>query len=614
MSAETMLLAAPAGSGNRLSMAMRLENVLITLVLGALVALPLAEAVLRRLIRVGVPGSAALVQHLTLVVTMVGSAVAARDGRLLTLFDFSSLGSSAVRSACRGISHFGAVAVSSVLAIASMQFIETERAAGSTLACGIPIWVVQSVMPIGFAVIALRLLQRATPSLAARVVAAVLLADLYILSPLWVHHADVLWIPAAALLAVAALCGAPVFAILGGAALLMFWHEGIPIASAALEHYRMVVNPSLPAIPLFTLAGFALAAGQAPARLTELFQALFGHFRGGVAIAAVVVGALFTALTGGSGVTILALGGVLFPLLVTARYREQDAVGLVTVSGSLGTLVAPCLPLVLYAIVARIDIASMFLGAALPALLMITAVAVWGARRDPRSASTLRPFSARRAWRASRMAKWELGLPIVVFASLFGGFATPVEAAALTAAYVLATERLAHGSLKDWKNVTEVMSECGALVGGVLLILGVALGVTNFLVDIEWPDRAAAWAIHSIHSRGLFLLALNGLLLLAGCVMEIWSAIVVLPPLLVPIGLAFGIDPVHLGVIFLANLELGYLTPLVGVNLFYASARFNKPILEVCRDVLPLWPILVLGVLAITYLPWLSTLLPSALH
>jgi C4-dicarboxylate transporter, DctM subunit len=547
-------------------------------------------------------------------VAMLGAAVAARDGRLLTLFELASLGSPSARSVCRVISHFGAAAVSSLLVIASMQFIETERAAGSTLAFGIPIWIIQSVMPIGFAVIMLRLAQRATQSLALRVAAAVLLGDLIVLAPLWVHHSSVLSVSAAALLAVTALCGAPIFAILGGAALLLFWHEGIPIASVALEHYRMVVNPSLPAIPLFTLAGFALAAGKAPVRLTELFQALFGHFRGGVAIATVVVGALFTALTGGSGVTILALGGVLLPLLVSARYREQDAVGLVAVSGSLGTLLAPCLPLVLYAIVARIDIARMFLGAALPALLMITAVAAWGARRDPRAGSTLPPFSPGRAWRAIRVAKWELGMPVVVFASLFGGFATPVEAAALTAVYVIATERFAHGGLADWKSLTEVMSECGALVGGVLLILGVALGLTNYLVDIEWPDRATAWAIHSIHSPWLFLLAINGLLLLAGCVMEIWAAIVVLPPLLVPIGLAFGIDPVHLGVIFLANLELGYLTPLVGVNLFYASARFNKPILEVCRDVLPLWPILLLGVLAITYIPWLSTLLPSLLH
>jgi tripartite ATP-independent transporter DctM subunit len=302
---------------------------------------------------------------------------------------------------------------------------------------------------------------------------------------------------------------------------------------------------------------------------------------------------------------------VLFPLLVGARYPERHAIGLVTVSGSLGTLVAPCLPLILYAIVARVDISHMFLGAALPALLTIAAVALWGASRDKRAASSLRAFDARRAWRAVCLAKWDLGLPVVVFASLFGGIATPVEAAALTAVYVIIVETVVHRSFRDWQSLAAVLGECGALVGGVLLILGVALGLTNYLVDAEWPSRATDWSTQAIHSRWLFLLALNGLLVLVGCVMEIWSAIVVLPPLIVPIGLAFGVNPVHLGVIFLANLELGYLTPLVGINLFYASARFNKPVLEVARDVLPLLPLLIAGVLAITYLPWLSTWLPG---
>jgi len=592
----------------------RAEDSLLTSVLLVLVALPLAEATLRRLVHTGIPGSPALVQHLTLIATMAGAAVAARDGKLLTLFEIASLAPREVRAFCGGVSQLGAAAVAVVLGVASAQLVATEHAAGGVLAFGIPIWVVQCAIPIGFAGIGLRLMWRTGHTSTVRAGAVLLLAALFATAPLWTRRADLWFSPAVILLAATALAGAPIFAILGGAALLLFWQAGTPIAAVALEHYRMVVNPSLPAIPLFTLAGFVLAAGRAPARLTRLFRALFGHFRGGVAIATVVVGAFFTALTGGSGVTILALGGVLLPLLVAAGYPERDAVGLVTVSGSLGTLLAPCLPLVLYAIVARVDIAHMFLGAALPATLMIAAVAIWGARRDSRPASALRSFSARRAGRAIRKAKWDLGLPVIVFASLFGGFATPVEAAALTALYVLAVERLVHGSLKDWRGLTGVLSDCGALVGGVLLILGVALGLTNYLVDTEWPSRATDWATQAIHSRWLFLLALNALLLLVGCVMEIWSAIVVLPPLLVPVGLAFGVDPVHLGVIFLANLELGYLTPLVGINLFYASARFNKPVLEVCRDVLPLLPILIMSVLAITYLPWLSTWLPRMIH
>ena len=587
------------------------EHSLLSVTLLLLVALPLAEATLRRLLKTGIPGSPALVQHLTLIATMLGAALAAREGKLLTLFEFASLATPRLRGLCRLLSGVGAALVALLLAVASVGLIASEREAGSVLALGIPVWLVQCFIPIGFVLVALRLWARASVALPARGLTLVLLVVLLVSAPAWMRHPGLWFVPGAVLLALTALAGAPIFAILGGAALLLFWRAGTPVAAVALEHYRMVVNPSLPAIPLFTLAGFVLAAGRAPARLTRLFRALFGHVPGGIAIATVVVGAFFTALTGGSGVTILALGGVLLPLLVAARYPEKDAVGLVTVSGSLGTLLPPCLPVILYAIVARVDIAHMFSGAALPAVLMIVAVAIWGARRDARPKSALRPFSLPRARCAVRIARWDLGLPLVVFASLFGGFATPVEAAALTAAYVLTVERFVHGSLTDWSRLSAVLSECGALVGGVLLILGVALGLTNYLVDAEWPSRATDWAVQSIHSRWLFLLALNALLLLVGCLMEIWSAIVVLPPLLVPIGLAFGVDPVHLGVIFLANLELGYLTPLVGINLFYASARFNKPVLEVCRDVLPLWPILIACVLAITYLPWLSTWLPG---
>ena len=582
-------------------------DVLLGVVLLLLVALPLTEAALRLLAHAGIPGSPALVQHLTLIATMLGATVAARDGKLLKLFELAAFAPPGVRALCRTLSAVGAAFASLVLAYASAQLIASERAAGSMLGLGIPLWVVECVMPLGFGGIALWLLLRAEVPFVHRAMGALVVGALCASAPLWSGHAQGLFAAALVLLAVTALAGAPIFAVLGGLALLLFWHSGTPIAAAALEHYRMVVNPSLPAIPLFTLAGFLMAAGEAPRRLTFLFRALFGHFRGGVAIAAVVVGAFFTALTGGSGVTILALGGVLVPLLIGARYPRRDAIGLVTVSGSLGTLLAPCLPLILYAIVARVEISRMFLGAALPALLTIAAVAIWGASRDRRPAAGLRAFDARRAWAAIRIAKWDLGLPLVVFASLFGGFATPVEAAALTAVYVLGVEMGVHRSLRDGARLTRVLSDCGALVGGVLLILGVALGLTNYLVDAEWPSRATDWVTGSIHSRWLFLLALNALLVLVGCVMEIWSAIVVLPPLLVPIGLAFGVNPVHLGVIFLANLELGYLTPLVGINLFYASARFDRPVLEVCRDVLPLLPILIASVLAITYLPWLST-------
>jgi len=606
---ETMKAAAPSRWSQWVCTA---ENSLLFVLLSAIVLLPLVESILRKTMSVGIAGSATLVQHITLFMSMIGAAVAARDRKLLALFDFTSFLGARAQVVGRFGSHFFAAAIAGFLCIASVDFIWAERAAGGILAHGIPVWIAQAVLPVGFAIIALRCLSHSTSSAVWRSLAVVSFVALLASAPLWSARADLWFYPALLFVGACALSGAPVFAILAGIALVFFWKEGAPIASVSLDHYRLVVNPALPAIPIFTLAGFILAAGGAPARLTRLFQALFGHFRGGMGIAAVSVGAFFTAFTGASGVTILALGGLLLPLLVAARYRERDALGLVTVSGSLGVLLPPCLPLILYAIVAKINIEQLFLGALLPGILMVTLAAGWSARRDSRGRRDILPFNRDEAWGAMRAAKWELVLPLVVFASLFSGFATPVEAAALTALYTFVVEAFVHRDLSGPRRLIAVTTECGALVGGILLILGVALGLTNYLVDIQLPDRAVEWATRTIHSKWLFLLGLNVLLLAVGCLTDIFSAIVVVAPLVVPIGLAFGVDPVHLGVIFLANLELGYLTPPVGVNLFYAATRFNRPIAEVCRSVMPLLPVLALGVLAITYLPWLSTALPNA--
>ncbi len=588
------------------------ENALLALVLASIAAVPITEAVLRKTLGTGISGAATLVQHLTLVASMLGAAVAARDGKLLTLFNVVRGRGARSASLIRAGAHAAGAAVAGLLCAASFQLMLVERAAGTLLMQSLPVWMAQAVLPAGFALVAVRLVLGGADGWAARAAAGGTVAALLASTPLWSAHVNLWFYPAAAALAAAVLIGAPVFGVLGGAAIFLFAQERAPIASLALDHYRLVVNPSLPAIPLFTLAGFILAAGDAPQRLTRVFQALFGHFRGGVGIAAVTVAAFFTAFTGGSGVTILALGGLLLPLLVGARYSERDALGLVAGSGSLGALLPPCLPVVLYAIVAKVSIEQMFLGAFLPGILMIALAAAWGMRRDRRDPAAIPAFDWNEAKRAAGAAKWELALPAVALGGLLGGFATPVEAAALTALYAAVVEGVVHRGLRRPQRLLAAVTECGALIGGVLLIHGVALGLTNYLVDIQLPERAVSWATQTIRSKVLFLLALNVLLVVAGCLMDVFSAIVVLAPILVPIGLAFGVDPVHLGVIFLANLELGYLTPPVGVNLFYASSRFGKPIAEVCRAVLPLFLPLAAGLLAITYLPWLSTALPGA--
>jgi C4-dicarboxylate transporter, DctM subunit len=300
----------------------------------------------------------------------------------------------------------------------------------------------------------------------------------------------------------------------------------------------------------------------------------------------------------------------MLPVLSGARYSEKDSLGLLTGSGSLGLLLPPCLPLIVYAIVARVPIERMFFGGIIPAFILMAATAIWGIRRGSTSDTPEWAFHWQEARTAVWEAKWELALPGLAFAALFSGLATPVEAAAVTALYAFLVEAVIHRDLKIFRDVPRVMAECGLLIGCVLLILGVSLGFTNYLVDAEVPVRAVEWTTRTIHSPLLFLLLLNVFLLVVGCLMEIYPAIVVEVPLLVPLGAAYGIDPVRLGIIFLANMELGYLTPPVGLNLLMSSYRFKKPVPEVFRAVLPVVVVLAAGVLLITYVPALTTVLP----
>jgi tripartite ATP-independent transporter DctM subunit len=364
---------------------------------------------------------------------------------------------------------------------------------------------------------------------------------------------------------------------------------------------------------MFTLAGYLLAESQAPKRLIVLFHALIGRLRGGAALISVLACTFFTSFTGASGVTILALGGLVMPLLLGSGYRQRPALGLVTAAGLPGVLLMPALPLILYAIVARVSLTEMFLGGLLPAALMLAIVAAWGVSQEQRREPEEDPpeFDWRQVGAALDGAKWELSLPVVAVLALTSGLATPVEAAAVTALYAFVITTLIRRDLGIVRDVPRVVAECGLMIGGILLVLGVALSLTNYLVDAQIPDILVAFVTQTIEHRWMFLLALNLLLLAAGFIMDIYTAIVVLVPLIVPLGQAFGISPVHLGIIFLANLELGYLTPPVGMNLFFASYRFDKSIAEVFRAIIPLFVALSVGVLAITYIPWLSTGLPG---
>jgi C4-dicarboxylate transporter DctM subunit len=606
---------APAGDGWRGGLR-NVENLLVSLALAALVVLPLGEIVLRKVFQTGISGATAFEQHLTLLIGLLGGALAAREGRLLTLSTLTDLLKGRGQVVARVFSRAFAAGISVFLCVAAAQLVQTEKEAGKILAYGIPLWTIQFVMPVGFGVIALRLLWRAAESWRGRLV-ALLLAGGVVWTGLQPPIAsDTLVLPALLTLLLAVVLGAPIFVLLGGAALILFWGQDLPIASISLTHYSMVTNPTLPTVPLFTLAGYFLAEGGASKRLIRVFQAVFGQFRGGPAIVTVLACAFFTLFTGASGVTILALGGLLMPVLMGAGYSERSTLGLLTGSGGLGLLFPPSLPLILYAIVASLNkagevtIEKMFLGGLGPGLLLVTMAAGVGILLGPKDTARRPVFDRVEAGQAIWGAKWELLLPVVALVALFGGFATPVEAAAVTALYAFVLEAFVYHDFKRAREIPRVMADCGLLVGGVLLILGVALGFSNYLVDAQIPALAAEWVTGAVKSKYAFLLAVNLCLLAVGCVMDVYSAIVVVVPLIVPLGLAYGIDPIHLGIIFLANMELGLLTPTVGINIFLSSYRFGKPVLQVSRAVIPMQCMLVIGVLLITYLPPLTTFLP----
>jgi C4-dicarboxylate transporter DctM subunit len=604
----------------------RTEHALSVFALAVLTLLPIVEIVLRRFDS-GVPGGTAFVQHLTLVVALLGGALAARDDRLLALATGALLPAGPLNITAKAIAGFVGALVAGLLARGGVDLVRLEREAGRLITEGVPVWAFQVLLPLGFAVIAWRIVRASYKAhlIAGVTAAAGALVGLYLGGGLPFNWADPLSAvieesaqpmlpggPAAygwwlAALMVGAVAGAPIFALLGGAAAIMFLSEGVPASAILIQTYQLSTKPTLASIPLFTLVGVLLAEGGAPQRLLRVFRALFGWFPGGTAVVCAMLCAFFTVFTGGSGVTILALGGLLFPALVKDGYGERFSLGLLTASGSLGLLLPPALPLILYGIVAQSPIEDLFIGGIVPGLLLIGMTAGWGMRAAIAAKVHRPPFAMAEAGAALWDAKWEIALPVVIVGALFSGLATTVEAAAIGALYAFFTQVVVHRDLKFGRDMGRVAAECASTVGGVLLILGVAVGLTSWMIDADIPGRLLELTQTYISSRWMFLLALNGFLLIVGCLMDIFSATFVVAPLLVPLGLAYDVHPVHLGIIFIANLELGYLTPPVGLNLFLASYKFRRPLLEVATATLPMLFVLGFGVLVITYVPWLTT-------
>ena len=405
--------------------------------------------------------------------------------------------------------------------------------------------------------------------------------------------------------------GTPIFIVLGALALALFFADGTPVAAVSAEVYRLIQSPTLPAIPLLTVAGYVLAEGGASNRLLRFFRAVFGWMPGGLALVVAAACALFTTFTGGSGITIIALGGLVLPILKADRYPDGFSLGLITAGGSLGLLFPPSLPVILYSVVASTSEMSvpaddLYIAGLVPGLLLVGIVAVYGVLVGRKTAIDRTDFNWKELFAGAWEAKWELGLPVFVIGLFASGLASMVETAAAAVAYAVITQCFITRDISFRRQLPTVMLKASTLMGAILILLAVAMGLTSYIVDAQIAERLLQWVSGAIDSRLVFLLALNVLLLIVGCLVDIYSAIIIVVPLIAPIGAAFGVHPLHMGIIFLANLELGFLTPPVGMNLFLSSTRFERPLLQVYRDTFPFLVILLVGVLLITYVPDMS--------
>jgi tripartite ATP-independent transporter DctM subunit len=399
--------------------------------------------------------------------------------------------------------------------------------------------------------------------------------------------------------------GAPLFTVFSGLTLLLLFSAHIDSSAMIIEMHRIATTPILIAIPLFTFAGYLLSESKAPRRLIGLTDAFLGWLPGGLSIIALITCSAFTALTGATGLTIIALGGILLPALLQGKYPEKFSLGLVTNSGTLGLLFPPSLPIIIYAIVSKVQITQLFLAGLLPGILMVVLLSVFSVQKAMAADVPRTNFNTSRMFKALREAMWELPLPLVVLGGIYSGYFAVSEAAAITAVYVFLVEVVIYRDIK-WRELPQVMRKSMVLVGGILIILGAALGFTNYLIDAQVPMKLFNLVKAYTDSPFIFLVLLNLFLLVVGCLLDIFSALIVVVPLITPVATAYGINPIHLGIIFLANLQIGALTPPVGMGLFISSLRFEKPMSKIIMASLPFIVVLLFVLAIITYVPWFS--------
>ena len=610
----------------------RTEDAVVILALFLMALIPVVELVGRAWFKTGIPGGTEYLQHLTLWIGFLGAMLATREGKHLRIATPLNWLPPRAGRILDGVEAFVSAAVCIGLFGASLQlviaeapglpswsadvipdFIENwlepfglfEDAGLTTVAGWIPIWLAEAIMPFGFAVMAIRFILGASERIWVKALVGLSVPFMIIITMLSSAYAPQLVLPGVMLLGTAAVMGAPIFILLGGTALLLFWGDGVTVAAIPAETYRIVASPIFPTIPLFTLAGFILSEGRASERLVRVFEGMFGFIPGGLAVTATLLCAFFTTFTGASGVTILALGGLLLPILLKSGFKEDFSIGLLTSTGSLGLLLPPSLVVILYGVIAQVPIIDMFKAGLVPGGLLIAPICLACVWHGFKTGAGRAPLNFRKAVTAIWIAKWEVIMPIFLLVIIFGGFCTLVEASAVLVVYALIVEGLIYRDL-SLQGLVSMLVKCAALIGGVLIILGVAMGLTSYLVDAQVPMNAAAWATKHLQTKWVFLLALNGGLIIVGCLMDIYAALVVVVPLILPMAESFGVHPAHLGIIFLANLQLGYLTPPVGMNLFLGSFRFERPLTSVSRDAFPFLLMMAAVVLVVTYVPWLS--------
>lgn len=411
---------------------------------------------------------------------------------------------------------------------------------------------------------------------------------------------------AIAIIILFALLGAPLFAMFGALTLNSYQGVGRSFLSIISDFEALTQAPTLMTIPLFTFAGYILAESQAPTRLVNVAKAFVGWLPGGVAIVTIFACAFFTAFTGASGVTIIAMGGLMYPILMKEGYGDKFSMGLVTCCGSLGLLFPPSLPIILYGVISNVFIDQLFIAGILPGIVLMTVLSLYAVYIAQDIGVKKLPFNGRNLYPAMRSAMWELPLPIIILGGIYGGFFTANDAAPITALYVLIVEVFIHREVKIFTDIPRIIRESMIIVGGILIILGIATAMTRFMILQQIPDQLFNWVSQYITSQVMFLVILNCFLIIVGCLMDIFSAIIVVVPLITPIALKYGVNPIHLAMIFLTNLELGYLTPPVGLNLFISSFRFRRPVVDLYRISIPFILLLTIALLLITYIPWLS--------